>query len=196
MLVSDFETLLQQGLNIDAKLCILDNQEAKKWYDKKYTHLPSENIKENTVYGVSIGGFISYDFKTPKNLDNLLKTFITQYATKTKKFSVDTNGNILTLKKEDIIQDILQTARKNKVYERFYHFLSYTTLYGFGVWAILASEEDFQRMNSKIEKFLRDKKIEYTNEYSDAFWAYRYKFKGMQGKIKEINSLMLELQAI
>lgn len=62
----------------------------------------------------------------------------------------------------------------------------YPTSYGVGVEVIFGERKE---TNEAIEHFLQDEGIEYTNEYSNARWVYRYKFSKTEANIKRIMEL-------
>lgn len=168
----EFETLVTEilknsGYNEDIKLWLLNDQSAKKWYDKIYTS-SFKYIEENTIYGISYGDrFIEFDLKVGK-IENLLKTFITQFSSKYKRM-VCIDGIFEYQKKETIQKQIIE---KNQ--DRVYKGLFYTTLYGIGFWAVFCMSKDIDD-TFKLIKYLNGKNVPYTNELSDAGWVIRFK---------------------
>ena len=62
----------------------------------------------------------------------------------------------------------------------------YTTSYGIGVEVIFGNRKE---TISKIELFLDSKDIEYTNEFSEARWVYRFKISKAESNINKIAKL-------
>jgi len=153
------------SINIEFKL--LENQNAKKWYDKSYTSDFSE-IKENTIYGVKYDGCIMFDFKTGK-IDNLLKSFLIKFASRFTEYRL-IDGHYKTVSiKDEVMAKIIEHNQ-----DRVDKGLFYTTIYGIGFWAILSNNKD-QEIAKDLAIYLKSKNIDYLNEYSDAGWVYRFK---------------------
>ena len=153
------------SINIEFKL--LENQNAKKWYDKQYTSNFTE-IAENTIYGVKYDGCIMFDFKTGK-IDNLLKSFLIKFTSRFTEYRL-IDGYYKTVSiKDEVMAKIIEHNQ-----DRVDKGLFYTTLYGIGFWAILSSRKD-QEIAKELATYLKSKNIEYSNEYSDAGWVYRFK---------------------
>lgn len=139
----------------------------------KYTNYRKAEgeLKPSTKYGVMIerGYGIQYDFKTTKNPETFVKTFMTQYVSKyavkqPKWETVDGQVCMVYPKKEEVIKQ-LTTDRVTK-----YHY--YTTLYGIGMFAWFT--QDITKATEALRKYLTDKGISYSNEYSEKHWAYRF----------------------
>ena len=165
----DFEKLANEilrayGFKSPIKIGLLINQAAKKWYEKQY-RFDFEEITENTIYGVCYDDIIQFDIKVGK-IDNLLKTFLTQFSAKAK---ID-DGKNGWLSKNEILNGIIE---KNA--NRVYSGLFYTTLYGIGFWRVFSIKKDDDVRNDKLYNFLKEKKVSFTNELSDAAWVLRYK---------------------
>lgn len=64
----------------------------------------------------------------------------------------------------------------------------YTTSYGIGVEVIFGSRRE---TINKIETYLTGLGIEYTNEYSDARWVYRFNISKSAANIERINNINL-----
>ena len=60
----------------------------------------------------------------------------------------------------------------------------YPTTYGIGVWIFynFHAEEDIQ----KVENILKEKGVEYYNEYSDKHWVYRFKISKKEENVNKI----------
>lgn len=173
------EILRSSGYNEDINMWLLKDQSAKKWYEKSYT-LSFKYIEENTIYGISYGDkFIEFDLKVGK-IENLLKTFITQFSSKYKRM-VCING-VFEYQKKEVIQK--QIIEKNQ--DRVYKGLFYTTLYGIGFWCIFCRQKDLENAKD-LGIYLKDKKIDYSNEFSYAGWVLRFKI----GKAIELHNTLL-----
>lgn len=152
-------------------ILVLENQAAKKWFEK--TFVPCDVIKEKTIYLVIADNNQIFEFKTGK-LENLLKTFITQYinkyAVKTYKFSP--NGEIVNPTKEECLAQLCVNSSRLK-WE-----LSYSTNYGIGIWQIFMPAAKINEIKTAIENLLSEKGFTYKTETSEAGWVWRYVIKG------------------
>lgn len=184
----EFEELINDilhkaGYDVVIHLLLLIDQTATKWWEKKYTK-EFEDITENTKYGIfySNSSYVEFDFKTGK-IDNLLKSFITQFSTKYRYLQEDKNGhwNYVT-DKEKVQKTIIE---KNQ--DRVSKGLFYTTLYGIGFWAIFCSKQDVE-VAKMLADYLKSKGVIYSNEWSDAGWVYRF----VIGKEIELHNLLLK----
>jgi len=177
----EFEQLVSDITGETITLWILKNQNAVKWYDKKYLK-NFDTITPETKYGVSVndGSMIDFDFKSGKNIDNLLKTFITQYASKNQQYGI-VDGEVRRLNKKEVLDKIVERNQ-----DRVHKGLFYTTLYGIGLWDFFNSTMVHNLLDKEMGSFLKSKGIEYSNEYSDAAWVYRYKFTMQIEKTNEL----------
>jgi hypothetical protein len=170
MKIDDFESLVSDLVDDKITLHILKDQTAKKWYDKEYARAKDE-ILDDTIYGVCIdSGTIDFDFKTGKNKDSLLKTFISQYSSKVCKYDL-VDGQVQRLNKKQVLDKIVKHND-----HRVHKGLFYTTLYGIGMWDFFNSDMVHNILHKEIDAFLKANEVKYTNEYSDARWVFRYKF--------------------
>jgi len=170
MKIEEFEQLASDIVDDKITLHILKDQAAKKWYDKEYVRAKGE-ILNDTIYGVCIdSGMIDFDFKTGKNKDSLLKTFISQYSSKVSKYDL-IDGQVQKLNKKQVL-DIVVKRNENRVHKGLF----YTTLYGIGLWDFFNSSMVHNILHKEIDAFLKANGVKYTNEYSDARWVFRYKF--------------------
>jgi hypothetical protein len=167
----DFEKLVSDITSENITLFVLENQDAVKWYDKRYLK-NFDAITPETKYGVSVdnGSIIDFDFKSGKNMDNLLKTFITQYASKKQEYGI-VDGEVRKLNKTEVLDKIIKNNQ-----DRVHKGLFYTTLYGIGMWDFFNSPMIHNILNKEMSSFLKSMGINYHNEYSDAGWVFRYKF--------------------
>lgn len=175
------EILRNAGFDYSFKIWLLIDQNAKKWYEKKYTS-DFEEIEEGTIYGISFstGGSVEFDFKTGK-MDNLLKSFLIKFASRQKAYRL-VNGYYQTISTRDEVMEKIKESNKDRVYMGLF----YTTLYGIGMWAIFSTRKDMVK-NADLSRFLTDRKVPFSNEWSDAGWVYRFKI----GKDIELNNKLL-----
>jgi len=61
----------------------------------------------------------------------------------------------------------------------------YPTSYGIGIFCLFARKGDV----SKIEAYLNNNLIEYRNEYSDAYWVYRFIISKSSQNIEKLKAL-------
>ncbi len=165
----EFESLVSDILHVSGyeeivKLWLLENQSAKKSYEKKY--IPFIDIEEDTIYGVSLNGNIEFDIKVGK-IESLLKTFITQFSSKYKSI-VLSGGEFKDETKEDIRKNII-SKNQNRVSDGLF----YTTLYGIGFWAIFCRKADYKDL-SGLSEYLKSKGVTFRNEWSEACWSFRF----------------------
>jgi hypothetical protein len=166
----DFETIIKDITGNDLKVRLLENQDAKKWYEKIY--VKCDIITEQTIYGIFFDGHIIYDFKLGK-IESLLKTFITQYVNKhLVKTCYLKDGNIINHTKETAFKTLSNIQPRNAF------MCAYSTNYGVGTWNIYIPLESKKLLNDTIKSILINKGIEFKNEFSEAGWVYRHKFSG------------------
>jgi hypothetical protein len=177
------DILHKAGYDVKINLLLLIDQEAKKWWNKSYTR-DFTDITENTTYGVKYEGdiMLQYDFKTGK-IDNLLKMFITCFASKHRTVFVDDNGKVVyETNKKEVLKTIVE-KNQNRVSKGLF----YTTLYGIGFWAIFCMKEDVETAK-ELAEYLKSKSVDYRNEWSDAGWVYRF----VIGKDVEVHNNLLK----
>lgn len=140
----------------------------KSWYSQVFNSNFS-TIEPETSYGVSVNdNDIVYVFKTGKNRDSFLKSFLTQYISKYEmKQSVWKDGEIVKPTKEDVIN-------KLRVNDRVYKSCFYTTLYGIGFFCFLLSTDGFNKVKKVMGDYLDSLGIPYQNEFSEAGWVFRF----------------------
>ena len=160
------EILSQTDFDVKIKIMELQNQEAKKWYDK--TYIDCDIIESGKRYGIYYDGMIQYDYKAVK-IENLLKSFLLSFSRNYKHFEL-VDGYIKQVNDKD--STLKQIIAKNQ--NRVYRGLFYTTLYGIGFWSIFSSKRDVD-VAKDLAQYLQSKNIKYSNEWSDAYWVYRFK---------------------
>ena len=172
MKATDFEKLASEITGKKITIWLLKDQTAKKYYEKSY--IKFDTIQENTIYGISVeSNTIDFDLKVGK-IENLLKTFVTQYLNKYVVGSIyfAPNGDFMKHTKETAISTLHNLSVRNA------YLLCYSTNYGIGVWNIFVSKKVFNDLVELIKKQLVSEDISYNNEYSEAHWVYRFKFSG------------------
>lgn len=135
--------------------------------------------------------FNDFSFIIPKNSENLFKSLI--------------NSILAFLKKQDnyfkklgfhdsTYQDNFFKAFKIKNSNYFNNYLVYATTYGLGYYCLLLSQNQFNNINKQLETFLKENNINsYKNEFSDACWVYRFKFKSSkENNIDLLKNLILQ----
>lgn len=138
-----------------------------KWYNQQYTN-EFTDIEVGKVYGVKINGVFMFDFKTGKNVDNFLKSFINQYVS---KYLIKTPQYVDGELTKPTKAECLERLRNNdRVHKSFF----YTTIYGIGWFCFLSSDKAFKETNTVMDDYLKSKRISYSNEFSEAGWVYRF----------------------
>ena len=77
---------------------------------------------------------------------------------------------------------------QSKEYDFKLQNLIYPTNYGFGYFCIFFDKERFDKLNNQIGNELKRLGVEYSNEYSDKNWVYRF----LISKNKDYNIDILE----
>jgi hypothetical protein len=161
-----FENLAKEVTKLNIQIFEPENSKDLRWSSYfKYNGI----LKPSTVYGIKIGENIDYNFKTTKKVETFFKSFINQHINKYEMKQGEyklINGQVefIKPKKEAII--------KNYTSDRVSKYHYYTTLYGIGMFAFFT--KDIVNATIELAKYLKSKGINYTNEYSDAGWAYRF----------------------
>lgn len=139
---------------------------------------------------------IGFDFKTPKNEENILKSFISTFTNKYrepdpekyKKNSFRSTGwEDMTEEQKEFAychhssnmyskDKLLDIIRENLKSEEAINTLSlygfYETLYGIGVFVLFGAE---YKAIKGLKTYLENEQIPFTNEFSDKGWVYRFK---------------------
>lgn len=139
-----------------------------KWYEQKYTSNFTD-IESNKIYGVCVDdNSITYDFKTGKNEDSFLKSFVNQHISKYEmKQFIFKDGDLVKPTKSEVIEKLKNSDRVAK-----YYF--YTTLYGIGFFCFFMNANTFKTVHNTMASYLKSKNISYTNELSEAGWVCRF----------------------
>lgn len=179
-----FETLINEilsasGITHTVTFRLIEDQNSKCYYKN---NIGFTDFIENTKYAVIYDGYNQFTLKVGK-IENLLKTFITQYCSRLTAYRQDEQGYWGTvLIKKEVFAKIVNANQ-----DRVYKGLFYTTLYGIGFWAIFSTKKDVETAGS-LANYLKSNNIEYKNEWSDAGWVYRFK----TGKDVLTNNNLLE----
>lgn len=188
----EFENLINDilhkaGYDVVIHLLLLKDQTTTKWWEKKYIN-EFEDIEENTKYGVRYqnSSYVEFDFKTGK-IDNLLKTFITQFSTKYKYLQQDNDGHWNYVTDKVTVQKTIIEKNQDRVSKSLF----YTTLYGIGFWAIFSTKKDVE-VAKMLADYLKENSIQYRNEWSDAGWVFRFV---IGNKIEIHNELLTKFKA-
>lgn len=169
MLIKEFEKNLQdlfirvntiknefmQKINILENLD--DNLIEKKQLKIKIEIADSRGFSNEVLY---------LNFKLPINFENLFKSAINSIITKI-------NNYYKTFDKKQFLENF---KLKNQSY--FEPNLLYATNYGIGYFCLFLTQSRFESINNKISSYLESLKIGFKNEFSDAFWVYRFKING------------------
>jgi len=174
----EFENLAKEVTKLNIQIFEPENANDKYSLYHKF----NGTLEPSTIYGISIDGNIMYNFKTTKKIETFFKSFINQHIRKyeMKQISFEMVDGIVQYvypKKEAIIKKYT-SDRVSK-----YHY--YTTLYGIGMFAYFT--KDIAKATVKLAKYLESKGVKYSNEYSDAGWAYRFV---INNKVENHNELL------
>lgn len=66
----------------------------------------------------------------------------------------------------------------------------YATSYGVGFDTLMMSHEGVMKATNELKQWLEDKGIEFTNEYSDAAWVYRFRIGRSANNLSRINEVV------
>lgn len=126
-----------------------------------------------------------------QNPENLLKSLINSILAFLKKKDA---SDLKTFEQESKQRDEFFEAFKIKNSNYFNNSLVYPTTYGLGYYCLFMNQNKFNDINKKISQFLESNLIAFKNEFSDACWVYRFKFKSLkENNIKLLANLILEL---
>ena len=153
------------------KFLLLKNQLAKKSYEKCYIYFESDEILENTIYGIKVDDMIEFEIKVA-NIDNIFKTLINSYVSKVmmKEYQSCKEKGVVFWTKQQCF-DHLKIKGKGLRMEKYF---LYTTIYGFGIFSLFYDEKRLAEMVQPFKDYLEKKNISYKNEYSDAMWVFRF----------------------
>lgn len=108
--------------------------------------------------------------------------------------------SVKATKKETTFDYVVSKIQSDKIYKNFsnvfgklvkkHGFSVYPTSYGIGVFCAIGLRSDIQSSKNKIDEMLKSFGIEYSTEYSDAGWVFRYKISKSSKNISLIESVI------
>lgn len=146
-----------------------------KWYEQEFTR-DFENIEAETKYLVKDNDCELFTFKSGKEIDNTLRTFVTQYINKymcKQQIYDSTTGELKTYTKETALFKLKENANGRGYSKHWY----YPTNYGIGFFCLFFNENIFNEIKLKMDSHLRQNQISFENEFSEARWVYRFMIK-------------------
>lgn len=177
----------------------------------------TKTIKKANGGTFAKGGEIEFDGRFQKDLDKLLKNegweinYYDQYTNivpKDKAIELSIykfepyydNITIKPIPKKVTLEWVMNKINKDKVYKNFSESFNkllkakgygsinaYPTTYGIGVFVGFGL--GIAETKQTIEKLLKSLGIEFTTEYSDAMWVFRYKISKSKSNIEKIDSI-------
>lgn len=103
---------------------------------------------------------------------------------------------------ETPLKYILEQFHKDSIYKNFCEIFKallptslrnsltcYPASYGIGIFVAIGLRGQIGQTKSEIEKILKDRKIEYTTEYSEANWVFRYKISKSKENIERMKNV-------
>lgn len=151
--------------------------------------LKNHAIESANIEVVKYGrGLESYNYET-LYIDYNGRTIVKRIKTKSKEIDVDYINKEITKSEKlynglygKFAEKVQALLRKNDIKD---NLVIYPTTYGIGVWCIFnwGAEKDIKL----VTDILNRNQIEYTNEYSDAFWVYRFKISKKHANISKLN---------
>lgn len=158
------------------------------------------------VSGRDVGWF----FKTPKNEENLIRSFITQYCKKYREpnpanYDGSYYGSVSWQNKTEeerefcyyhhssnmysekrLLEQIKENLNDSSIEETLCKYGFYETNYGIGIFVLFSGKYELNAIE-KMAAYLRSKNIIFRNEYSNARWVYRF----VLNLSKEIHAALL-----
>lgn len=164
--INQFNTLLQ-GITNEKIMLYCDSDSIE--LDCVYTVVSTEKNKDNKY-------IFEFDFKTPKNIDRLVSSFISQFCSKFKKnlpeFEKYGRGSLGHHRySKDGLLETIKARFTNEAFISFYcKYGFYSTNYGIGIYIPFLDVKYLDSMNL----FLKDNNVPYKNELSKKEFVYRY----------------------
>jgi len=165
--------------NNQLRILKLENQSAKKWYEK--TYITVDEIEENVIYGIWDNCSCFFDIKVA-NIDNIFKTFVTNWVSKYMM-----KNPIFPITKEECYERLSKRVNSLRVTKDWF----YTTKYGIGIFSLFFSDERLETLTFPMVEYLKKLNISFTNEFSEARWVYRFVIKQ---SVEIHNKLLLEYE--
>lgn len=141
---------------------------------------------------------ISFKFKTPTKEENILKAFISCFATKylepnPAKYNYSYGGKSYTwdektekekqfckyhhksfmYSKSELMAQITSNLDSNSILPVLLRYGFYETNYGIGIYCFYNGKQIKEAIN-KMYNYLKNAGIPFTNEFSDAKWVFRF----------------------
>lgn len=141
---------------------------------------------------------IGFYFTTPKNEENLVKSFINNYTKKylepdpenynykygDKDYKWDDkteeqkefayyNHRSYMYSPQSLTEQIKANLNKEGIDNILSRYGFYTTNYGIGIFVIFSTKYEISAID-KLKEYLSNKNIPYKNEFSNAKWVYRF----------------------
>lgn len=165
--INQFNTLIQSITN--EKIMVYNSSDEQLNLNSSYSIIATEKNKDDKY-------IFEFEFKTPKNIDKLVSSFINQFCKKFKKNlpEFERYGRN-SLRHHRYSEDGLLTLIKDRFNDlSFIDFYCkygfYSTNYGIGIYVPFLDIKYLNRMDS----FLRSNNIPYRNELSKKELVYRY----------------------
>lgn len=209
------ETLKAQGINVrwfpeetyeDFKQRVWQEQYDYSFnYDKSFCK--ELNPSKEGVYSWSYETLAEYEESCRKFADQTWERHASPYEFTT--LYVEHDGGQMLVKKENVkskeitVEYVLKLVEKDrKVYAGTYgkfamcmqklckergltnKFCVYPTTYGIGVWLFWNFNAD--KHIAQVEEIMKERNIEYYNEYSNARWVYRFKVSKKRENIERM----------
>lgn len=209
------ETLKSQGINVrwfpeetyeEFKKRVWD-EEYKRWFDYSKNSCKELNPSCEWVSSWNFETLAEYEEHIRKFCDQIIDRHCSPYEFTTLYVEHD-NGQMLVRKenvksKEITVEYVLKLVEKDrKVYAGTYgkfamcmqklckerglanKFCVYPTTYGIGVWLFYNFNAD--KHIEQVEEIMKERNIEYYNEFSDAHWVYRFKVSKKRENIERM----------
>lgn len=185
-------------------------REYKRWFEYSKSSCKELNPPKND------GAYYSYNYETLAEYEENIKKFCDQIIERhCDPYEYDTlyvthDGEQMLVKKENVkskqitVEYVLKLVEKDrKVYagtygqfaiamqrlckeKGFNGFHVYPTTYGIGVW--LFYNFSAEKHIAQVEQIMKERNVEYYNEYSEARWVYRFKVSKKRENIERICS--------
>ena len=182
-------------------------KEYKRWFDYSKSSCKELNPSCEWVSSWNYETLAEYEEHIRKFCDQIIDRHCSPYEYTTLYVEHD-NGQILVRKenvksKEITVEYVLKLVEKDrKVYAGTYgkfamcmqrlckergltnKFCVYPTTYGIGVWIFYNFNAD--KHIAQVEEIMKERNIEYYNEYSDHHWVYRFKVSKKRENIERM----------
>ena len=209
------ETLKAQGINVrwfpEETYEDFKQRVWKEMYDYSFNYSKSFckelNPSKEGVYSWSYETLAEYEEHCRKFADDTVDRHCDPYEFTT--LYVEHDGGQMLVKKENVkskeitVEYVLKLVEKDrKVYAGTYgkfamcmqrlckergltnKFCVYPTTYGIGVWLFWNFNAD--KHIAQVEEIMKERNIEYYNEYSNAHWVYRFKVSKKRENIERM----------